>query len=314
MSNLKQYLIDCKAAYYAGTPIISDEQYDALEDAYNGTLEVGTNAGRIKHWQRMYSLKKYYKGEDYPTDGLYYVTPKLDGAAIAIRYINGTLDSVVTRGNGEYGEDISHLFTAANCSKCDIPFNLEVELTTQITGEICAKSEIDNARNYAAGALNLKETSEFYKKKVKFFAYDLTNSKLKSYARNLSFLVSCGFNTVASSETEDYPKDGEVHRIDNNKTYKDMGYTSKHPRGAFALKERTEGIKTIILRVDWDVGKSGKVTPVAILDKVNIDGAEVSRATLNNPGFIEALDLHIGDAVMVERAGGIIPRIIKKAE
>ncbi len=130
----------------------------------------------------------------------------------------------------------------------------------------------------------------------------------------MSFLVSCGFNTVASFETDEYPQDGKVYRIDDNKTYEEMGYTSKHPRGAFAVKKRTEGIKTILLRVDWEVGKSGKVTPVAILDKVNIDGAEVSRATLNNPGFIEALDLHIGDAVMVERAGGIIPRIIKKAE
>jgi len=314
MSNLKQYLIECKAAYYSGDPIISDEQYDALEDAYKGTLDVGTNAGRIKHWQRMYSLKKYYKGETLPTDGVYYVTPKLDGAAIALRYIKGKLDSVVTRGNGEYGEDITHLFSEVNCDKHNIPFYLGVEHTTQVSGEICAKSNITNARNYAAGALNLKDISEFYSKEIHFFAYNLTNSKLKSYARNLSYLVSLGFDTVASSETEDYPKDGQVHRIDCNKTYKEMGHTSKHPRGAFALKERTEGVKTILLGVDWDVGKSGKVTPTAILDQIEIDGAKISRATLNNPGFIEALDLHIGDAVMVERAGGIIPRIIKKAE
>jgi DNA ligase (NAD+) len=71
---------------------------------------------------------------------------------------------------------------------------------------------------------------------------------------------------------------------------------------------------TTLLEVEWETGKSGKVTPVAILDPVNIDGANVSRATLNNPGFIKALDLCIGDAVMVERAGGIIPRIIRKAE
>lgn len=312
--NLKDYLQLCKKEYYAGNPIISDSQYDTLEDSLNETLDIGTNAGRVKHWYKMYSLQKYYTDEEYPKDNLYYVTPKLDGAAIALRYIKGDLDSVVTRGNGEFGEDITHLFNAATCSKCNIPYNLETEHTTQITGEICAKSDIKNARNYAAGALNLKDSSDFYKKEVKFFAYDLSDSLLKSYARNLSYLVSLGFNTVASSETEEYPKDGEVFRIDANKSYQDMGFTSKHPRGAFALKKRSEGVKTILLRVDWDVGKSGKVTPTAILDQVEIDGAKISRATLNNPGFIESLDLHIGDAVMVERAGGIIPRIIKKAE
>ncbi len=165
MSNLKQYLIECKAAYYAGDPIISDEQYDALEDAYNGTLSVGTNAGRIKHWQRMYSLRKYYEGEDYPKDNLYYVTPKLDGAAIALRYIKGKLDSVVTRGNGEYGEDITHLFSEYNCNYLSIPYNLGVDLTTQITGEVCAPKVIPNARNFAAGAINLKSAEEFSDKK-----------------------------------------------------------------------------------------------------------------------------------------------------
>ena len=93
-----------------------------------------------------------------------------------------------------------------------------------------------------------------------------------------------------------------------------MGFTSKHPRGAFAVKERSEGVKTTILDVIWDTGKTGKVTPVAILEPINIDGARVARATLNNPGFIEALGVGIGDSVMVERAGGIIPRIIGKAE
>lgn len=315
MSKLKEFLEECKAAYYAGNPIISDSQYDALEDSYQGTLDVGTNAGRVKHWERMYSLKKYYKGEDHPLDDMYYVTPKLDGAAIALRYIKGELDSVVTRGNGEYGEDISHLFDDANCDILNIPHLLGYDkITTQITGEVCAKSNIKNARNYAAGALNLKDPKEFFYKELNFFAYDLTNSKLKSYARNLAYLTSLSFDTVASINTEEYPKDGLVYRVDSNTRYKEMGFTSKHPRGAYALKERTEGVLTILLNVEWETGKSGKVTPVAILDPIDIDGARVSRATLNNPGFIKNLDLHIGDAVIVERAGGIIPRIIRKAE
>lgn len=314
MSKLKEFLIECKAAYYAGNPIISDEQYDALEKSYNGTLNVGTNKGRIKHWERMYSLQKKYTDEDYTLEHIYYVTPKLDGAAIALRYIRGTLDSVVTRGNGEYGEDITHLFDESNCENVNIPYYLEKNHTTQITGEICAKSKIPNARNYAAGALNLKDPEKFFNKKLNFFAYDLTNSLLKSYARNLVYLNNLGFDTVASYETNLYPQDGEVYRVDSNKLYKELGFTNKHPRGAFALKVRTEGILTTLLDVEWETGKTGRVTPVAILDPIVIDGATVSRATLNNPGFIENLNLHIGDYVMVERAGGIIPRIIKKAE
>ena len=314
MSKLKEFLEECKAAYYAGNPIISDSQYDALEDSYNGTLDIGTNAGRIKHWYKMYSLKKYYTDEEYPSDHLYYVTPKLDGAAIAIRYLEGQLDSVVTRGNGEYGEDISHLFDEANCEKVNIPVHLGVPATVQISGEIVAPKTIKNARNYAAGALGLKSKDEFFDKEVTFFAYDIQECKLKSFARCLASLISYGFDTVASFSADGYPQDGLVHRVDCNETYRELGFTSKHPRGAFALKKRSEGVLTKILAVEWETGKSGKVTPVAILDPIDIDGARISRATLNNPGFIENLELHIGDAVMVERAGGIIPRIIRKAE
>jgi len=312
--SLKEFLEECKAAYYAGNPIISDSQYDALEDSYNNTLDIGTNAGRTKHWYKMYSLKKHYTDEEYPNDRMYFVTPKLDGAAIALRYIKGVLDSVVTRGNGEYGEDVTHLFTGQSCSELELPYILDCDLTVQITGEICAPSHIENARNYAAGALNLKDAEEFLDRTITFFAYDMQESSYKLYVETLAVLANLGFNTVSGCDTSGYPQDGKVFRIDNNEEYNKLGYTSKHPRGAFALKERSEGVKTILLRVDWETGKSGKVTPVAILDRVNIDGAQVSRATLNNPGFIEALDLHIGDAVMVERAGGIIPRIIKKAE
>ena len=106
---MKKYLEECKAAYYAGTPIISDSQYDALEEMCSEDLTVGTNKGRSKHLYRMYSLQKYYLGESLP-EGDYLETPKLDGAAASILYLGGKLYSIVTRGNGEYGENITHLF------------------------------------------------------------------------------------------------------------------------------------------------------------------------------------------------------------
>lgn len=316
MSELKIYLEECKKSYYKGEPIISDSQFDALEDACSEDLTVGTNKGRFKHLYRMYSLQKYYTDEPLPSNlNSYYKTPKLDGAAIALIYINGDLDSVVTRGDGTYGEEITHLFSDADkISKMGIPYGVSHTGLFQVTGEIVAKKTIQNARNYAAGALNLKHVWEFGEKEITFFAYSMQEPISILYENTLKKLEDMGFKTIKHESISFYPQDGKVYRLNSNPEFETQGYTNKHPRGAFALKERSEGVLTTLLRVEWETGKSGKVTPVAILDPVNIDGAKVSRATLNNPGFIKALDLHIGDAVMVERAGGIIPRIIKKAE
>jgi DNA ligase (NAD+) len=315
--NLKEFLEECKLAYYSGDPIISDDQYDHLEEICNEDLSVGTNRGRTRHWFQMYSLQKVYLGEDPPWDKQNMVcTPKLDGAAIALRYLNGTLDSVVTRGNGEYGDDVSHLFQDPRLyGLLYIPQTIDVEGAVQINGELVAPKYIENARNYAAGALGLKNAVVFSDRILTFFAYSIQPYPTDWYQVDMRLLNDNGFISVWSDQDwTDYPTDGLVHRLDSNIKFDEMGYTNKHPRGAYALKKRTEGVKTKILDVIWQTGKSGKVTPVAILDPIDIDGATVSRATLNNFGFIEALGVSIGDSVMVERAGGIIPRIIRKAE
>jgi len=319
MSKLKSYLRGCQQAYYAGNPIISDSQYDMLEEICSEDLSIGTNKGRIKHWYKMYSLDKIYKGEqEYPLPvGVNIVcTHKLDGAALALRYLNNILHSVVTRGNGEYGEDISHLFEDCGmiAKNLGVPSEIDVPGLIQITGEVVTSKDTPNARNYAAGALNLKTAGQFWQKNLTFFAYDMQETQFESYMGTLFYLRQLGFNCIYDATYTKWPTDGVVHRVDDNRLFEELGYTSKFPRGAIAEKERSEGVETILLDVVWQTGKSGKVTPVAILDPINIDGATVSRATLNNPGFIEALDLQIGDSVMVERAGGIIPRIIKKAE
>lgn len=316
-SQLKEYLLRCKEAYYAGDPIISDSQYDALEEICKEDLTVGTNRGRTKHWFRMYSLQKVYLGEKLPWDKIDMVsTPKLDGAAVALRYIDGELDSVVTRGNGEYGEDVSHLFQDERIFEpMGIPKTINIKGAVQITGEMTAPNHIENARNYAAGALGLKNQVVFGDRILTFFAYGLQPYQTDWYQLDMEILNDNGFTSVWSNQDwTDWPSDGLVNRINSNIKFEEMGYTSKHPRGAYALKQRTDGVKTMIIDVIWQTGKTGKVTPVALLDPIEIDGATVSRATLNNPGFIEALGVNIGDSVMVERAGGIIPRIIRKAE
>ena len=109
-----------------------------------------------------------------------------------------------------------------------------------------------------------------------------------------------------------FPNDGKVVRLDTNSYFEQLGYTSHHPRGAFALKTRQAGVVTRLLDVEWNVGKSGAVSPVAILEPCVIGEATVSRATLHNMGYIEALGLEIGCNVEVIRSGEIIPRIVKR--
>jgi DNA ligase (NAD+) len=316
VSELKQFLEYCSKEYYEGNPVISDEQYDALEERYGELKTPGYRVENgIPHYYPMYSLKKYYDGEDDLPDWVeaknYIKTDKLDGAALSLLYINGTLVQALNRGDGTKGLDVSNLIMAWY----QVPHAINHKDIIQVTGEVVAPSTIENARNYAAGALNLKDKKEFLSRDLVFIAYDSYPNIQDTYFDNCCHLQDLGFKTVLDSHLKDFfPTDGEVYRINVYDCYYRLGYTSKHPRGAFALKQRTEGKMTKLLDVIWQTGKTGKVTPVAILAPIEIDGARVARATLNNPGFIEAMDLKIGDYVMVERAGGIIPRIIKKAE
>lgn len=308
---MKNFLDKCKDMYYAGNPIISDSQYDALVEE-NGEEYVGTKNGTIPHAFPMYSLKKYYDGEDtFPDIGEVIVTPKLDGAAISLFYNKGYLVRALTRGNGIHGEDI----TEKAIHMPSIPNVIDTQQSIQITGEVVSPMSIPNARNYASGSLSLKDIEEFKTRDVTFYAYGLEGMTHVSYSSILSYLRSLQFSTVDSdSDVMDlWPTDGWVARVNDCRVFKDLGYTSKYPRGAYAIKERTEGVETILNDVVWQVGKSGKVTPVALLEPIEIEGAVVSRATLNNVGFIQSLGLRLGDKVKVERSGGIIPRIISKA-
>ena len=123
-----------------------------------------------------------------------------------------------------------------------------------------------------------------------------------------------GFNTVLQSDWAQFPHDGTVWRLNENENFRRLGYTSHHPRGAFALKEQKKGVTTTLLDVEWQVGKSGVVSPVAILEPCVIGEATVSRATLHNKSYIEELGLYIGCEVEVIRSGEIIPRIVGLAE
>jgi NAD-dependent DNA ligase len=315
--NLKTYLDECSRRYYNGDPIISDEVFDKLANLCD-YAQVGTLAhNEVYHAYQMYSLQKFYEDEgenplaQYSKEKIDY-SLKLDGAAISTLYIDGKLTQVLTRGDGIKGKDITDKFLATNI----IPHNILDKGVRQITGEIAAPKHIENARNYAAGAINLKDPEEFRTRAVEFFAYGVQPYFTKSYEEDMTKLRKLGFNTVLGDYELDkvYPCDGLVFRVDSNELFDSLGYTSKHPRGAYAKKERQEGQDTVLLDVEWQVGKSGKVTPVAILEPIKIGDAIISRATLNNVGFIEELDIQIGDIVHVIRSGEIIPCITHKVE
>jgi len=322
--DLIDFLKEASMAYYMGEPFLSDEEFDSLANMAD-YREVGytSTKNRINHLHRMYSLQKVFENElpdknplsNYKGKVIW--TPKLDGAAVALTYFRGRLIRALTRGDGKEGIDITnnmeHLVPKEyRFSKLHRdPFSPSIPFT-QITGEVVAPKHIKNARNYAAGALNLKDYGEFIMREIEFIAYDIYPKNELLWTEEMANLKSIHFRTILDSEFHEYPTDGMVCRIDNQLDYEDRGYTSHHPRGAFALKRIQKGVKTTLIDVVWQVGKSGMVSPVGILDPVEIDGAMVSKATLHNMAYIEGLSLEIGCKVEVIRSGEIIPRIVRR--
>lgn len=307
MSN-KDLLDKASKDYYEGNPFLSNEEFDKLAEAADYE-PVGYNPdAKRKHMFPLLSLQKVFVGEDVAPEYVSKVieTPKLDGAAIAIQYKDGKVFKVITRGDGEAGVEVTDKFVHSDL----IPMFVSNKGEFQVTGEIVAPKEITNARNYAAGALNLKDVSEFNKRDLTFIAYNVQPCFSESYHSDMYLVEALGFNVVTKDDWSQFPEDGRVFRVDSYKEFDNLGYTSHHPRGAYALKTREEGVVTTLLDVIWQTGKSGKVTPVAILEPIEIDDAKISRATLNNMAYIESLDLEIGCKVSVIRAGKIIPCII----
>ena len=313
---MNTFLDYASSKYYAGDPIISDEEFDKLAE-YHSYQSVGApvTSDRIAHAFPMWSLQKCYDDEpmiSFGTEAVIAVTPKLDGAAVANYYVYGKHVLSLTRGDGKEGLDITDKMRTI------IPQTIiySEEAILQITGEVVAPKSIDNARNYAAGALNLKSVEEFQTRELTFVAYGVTPNQFYNWTDDMRKLNTvCGFKTVYTREPsylEQFPQDGTVFRLDDYAKFTELGYTSKHPRGAFALKERKGGVLTRLLDVDWQVGRSGVVSPVAILEPVVIGEATVSRATLHNMKYIQELDLEIGCLVEVVRAGEIIPRVLRR--
>jgi DNA ligase (NAD+) len=318
-----EILEQASKAYYEGTPIMTDEAFDILSDLVkNPRVGYTVEGSRVRHPFRMYSLNKWYphQGAEHPLfdyNGPVLTTPKLDGASISVVYEDEYLSQVATRGDGREGIDITNKFILK--TNFMVPKTIPVPVfmgihKLQILGEVVAPKTIPNARNYAAGALNLKDPLEFLSRDLAFIAHGMVPALQTTYKENMKLLADWGFRTVLQSDYNEFPQDGVVWRIDNEADFTDKGYTSHHPRGAFALKEPTESHISTLLDVIWQVGKSGVVSPVAIIEPVVIGEATVSRATLHNIAYIQKLGLEIGCKVEVIRSGEIIPRITGRVE
>ena len=308
---MQHFLEKASAMYYSGTPIISDAEFDSLARLYHYDTVGHTVTDGIPHLYRMYSLQKVFNLNDIEATTAPMVrTPKLDGAAVSLQYVNGHLAQALTRGDGNLGRDITLKLEEL------VPPQISILDKIQITGEIVAPDTIANARNFAAGSLNLKDLSEFRSRAqtLQFVAYDIQGVEFERLTGAMDHLAQDGFNVITLFDATGYPTDGEVFRVDNYEAFYKMGYTAHHPRGAFALKEQKEGVITELLDVVWQVGKSGVVSPVAILKPVEVGDALVSRATLHNIEYIRSLNLEIGCSIEVIRSGEIIPRIVRRVD
>lgn len=311
-----------KAYYDNNRPLISDAEYDRLYDALvateqaqgwaahnSPTRKVGGSSGKIKHKHRLYSLRKVYDEKDIDSE-FSVETPKIDGANLTLTFEAGKLYNMLTRGNGEYGDDVSHLFPYLLGVPKEIPKTYD-EIV--VTGEcVTENKEVENFRNYVSGALGLKDEKEFANRKIKFIAHDWLGVEL-SYTKRMEILANMGFETVFTIDPELYPTDGLVYRVDSFKKSKELGYTNKYPRFAVALKPR--GLLTAVTTlqdVEWVVGRTGTVNPTGIVSPVSLDDATITRVTLHNIGIIEEHDLSLGDTIEIERAGGVIPKFIRK--
>jgi len=272
---------------------------------------------------------------------------KIDGLAIALAYKNGLFVHGATRGNGIVGEEITQNLRTIKA----IPLKLFEDADVEVRGEIyMPKSSFEklneenlangekpfaNPRNAAAGSLRQLDSSITAKRDLSMFTYTPIIERAKKqpkthwdgiqYIKELGFKINPNIRLVQNIEGAvefckewetkrfdlDYATDGVVIKVNNLAYQNELGYTSRAPKWATAFKFPPEEISTTLREIELGIGKTGAVTPVAVLDPVNLAGSVVSRASLHNFDEIKRLDVRIGDRVLIKKAAEIIPKVIK---
>ena len=272
------------------------------------------------------------------------VEPKLDGASVEVVFEGGHLVLASTRGDGETGEDITVNVRTIR----GVPLAIAHEGRVTLRGEVLifkrdherlneerAKEGLEpfaNPRNAAAGAVRMLDAREVRKRQLRALFYQVVEGPQlhKSHSESLRWMAALGLPThrLEASATslaemvgaihaidqarESYPyeTDGAVVKVDEYRQEEILGFTSKFPKWAIAYKFAAERARTIVRAVLVQVGRTGALTPVAVLDPVELAGTTVSRASLHNADVIAQLDVRIGDAVFIQKAGEIIPQVI----
>ena len=270
---------------------------------------------------------------------------KIDGLSVSLKYENGVLVSAATRGDGIVGEDITHNVKTIK----QVPLKLTKPISIEVRGEIymsrktlsilneerMKKGEpiLKNCRNAAAGSIRQLDSKIAAKRNLEVFIYHLPDPEdygIKTHYEALEFMKSLGFRTnpnnrLVSSISEvmnfiheknsmrdelAYDIDGVVIKLNDLNDQKIMGFTERYPKWACAYKFPAQEVSTKLLDIKFTVGRTGQVTPNAILEPVMVMGSLVSKATLHNEDYVLAKDLKIGDTVLIKKAGDVIPEVI----
>lgn len=269
---------------------------------------------------------------------------KIDGLSVSLKYVDGLLVRAATRGDGVVGEDITENVKTIRT----VPLRIKTSEPTEVRGEIymskaaferlnqeqLARGEpaFRNPRNAAAGSVRQLDASLVAKRRLDVFAYYLMDRKtIDTHSDAMERLKEYGFHvnpeTTRCASIEDviqfvkriasiraslpYDIDGIVVKVNEYAKYDEIGYTTKFPKWATAYKFPAEEVRTKLLGLTFQIGRTGVVTPVAELDPVMISGSLVSRATLHNEDYCLQKDIRVGDTVVVRKAGEIIPEVVK---
>jgi DNA ligase (NAD+) len=363
-----------KAYYQKDKPLVSDAEYDKIKkdildfekknpdivDINSPSEKIGfapsEKFSKVKHLVPMLSLDNAFTKDDvedflkkirnylnFEKDTPIELTaePKIDGISASLIYKNNKIIRGLSRGDGEYGEDITeNLLTIKDIPQVLHGENIDKEF--EIRGEVYIgkkdfekiKNDFANPRNAAGGSLRQKDSKKTALIPLKFFAHsigDIDEKKFKTHINFLNFCKKIGFKinpltkTFSSADeliksylhveeirsSLDYDIDGIVYKVNDLTLQKRLGSLSSSPRWAIAHKFSSEKATTVIRKIEIQVGRTGALTPVAKLDPVNVGGVLVSNATLHNEDEIIRKDIRLNDTIIIQRAGDVIPQVVE---